>query len=503
MGLPSALPLAPSPSTNDSVPHWTSLGPIPSPPPRIDAAFASDPSTGVAALFGGYRNATPCGLFSTCPLGDTWVLVGSTWTNVTPASITPTNSPSARWGASFAFDPRISEFVLFGGVSAVPNGANQPAHNDTWLFSPSLDRWARICTACPGGNHTPSGRWDSGTTYDPSNDDVLLFGGANATTGIGGPIVELNDSWWFNGSAWNPLVSSRAPPSARDSPSLAWDGALREPLLFGGIPATADTWALTGAGWTSLSPSNAPSARGGALTATDPINGSVVLFGGCLTNPCSSGSINETWSYLGSDWVQLVPDPSQAPDARDHAGLVPRSVDGPLVLFGGDPGGTPSNDSWLLYHLESSAVKATLRALDVSQTTAFNASVVGGLPPIELSWIGLPHGCGSANVSDLPCTPTLPNSVPTDVKLVATDALGERVEAPGIPVVVNPLPTVSALARPISGVAPLQVTLLATGAGGTGTLAYNGTFGDGTIGVGPNPSHTYLGSGNFTVTVRV
>jgi len=53
-------------------------------------------------LFGG-------GVFES-NLGDTWTWDGSTWTKQTP-----TASPSARQGASMAYDAATRNIILYGG----------------------------------------------------------------------------------------------------------------------------------------------------------------------------------------------------------------------------------------------------------------------------------------------------------------------------------------------------------------------------------------------------
>src|SRR5271166_3098599 len=91
-----------------------------SPTPRMKAVMATDPATGTVVLFGGQndaRNPTSSGL------GDTWVWNGATWTEAHPAV-----SPSPRWDATMAYDPKARTLVLFGGQSF------RRIYGDTWTW---------------------------------------------------------------------------------------------------------------------------------------------------------------------------------------------------------------------------------------------------------------------------------------------------------------------------------------------------------------------------------
>ncbi|MEW6734113.1 MAG: PKD domain-containing protein [Acidobacteriota bacterium] len=65
-------------------------------------------------------------------------------------------------------------------------------------------------------------------------------------------------------------------------------------------------------------------------------------------------------------------------------------------------------------------------------------------------------------------------------------------------------PTVTASATPISGTAPLNVSLTGSASSPNGLItSYNWTFGDGTTGTGPSVTHTYNNAGTFTATLTV
>lgn len=70
-----------------------------------------------------------------------------------------------------------------------------------------------------------------------------------------------------------------------------------------------------------------------------------------------------------------------------------------------------------------------------------------------------------------------------------------------------PLPaeslTVSIIASPPSGNAPLAVNFTSNVTGGTPPYNYYWSFGDGSTSSSANPSHVYQSSGNYSVTLRV
>ena len=65
-----------------------------------------DSSKGQLVILGGF------GLNSVEFLNDTWTWNGTNWSQANP-----TAAPSARAGASIAFDPGTGQLLLFGGLN--------------------------------------------------------------------------------------------------------------------------------------------------------------------------------------------------------------------------------------------------------------------------------------------------------------------------------------------------------------------------------------------------
>ena len=98
--------------------NWSELFPASSPPARLRATMAMDPSSGQLLLFGGYG-------IGQVDLGDMWAWNGSSWMQLTPPTL-----PTSRADASMAFDSATGTIVLFGG--SILEG--EQLLGDTWLY---------------------------------------------------------------------------------------------------------------------------------------------------------------------------------------------------------------------------------------------------------------------------------------------------------------------------------------------------------------------------------
>ncbi len=134
---------------------WIQQSPTISPPARSGASMAYDATTGTLVLFGGI-SMTTMDRYATD--NDTWTFDGSTWTLEEPASV-----PTARFGASMAYDASTGNVLLFGGFEVTPS-------SDTWIWNGTT--WAELAPAS-----SPPPRFDASMAYDTSNGTIVLFGG--------------------------------------------------------------------------------------------------------------------------------------------------------------------------------------------------------------------------------------------------------------------------------------------------------------------------------------
>jgi hypothetical protein len=120
-------------------------------------------------------------------------------------------------------------------------------------------------------------------------------------------------------------------PSPRGGAAIAWDGARRNVVLFGGSNGgfLADTWLWNGSTWALTAPVQSPPARAWASIAYDAGRQQVVLFGGSDGN----GFLNDTWIWDGSNWT--MQHPVTSPPPVNEAGMVYDSALDRVVLVDG------------------------------------------------------------------------------------------------------------------------------------------------------------------------
>ena len=163
---------------------------IPNPTPgvtgpsaRFDAQMTYDPATASLILFGGDGPASGAG----DRLGDTWLLNGTTW-----VEMTPTNSPSARaLHATTTRTAPYNDIILVGGRDTA-----NVINTETWRWDGPTTNWVQVT---PNGGTVPV-TWVSGNgiVYDSVREVVTCIGGpgtnvAPSNTGSAGGWVSEYD----------------------------------------------------------------------------------------------------------------------------------------------------------------------------------------------------------------------------------------------------------------------------------------------------------------------
>jgi hypothetical protein len=253
-------------------PGWPAQALATHPSARYGASMAYDAATGTVVLFGGDNGHA---------LRDTWTWDGTTWTRQHPAT-----SPSARLSASMAYDAATGTVVLFGG------GTGSSTFGDTWIWDGTT--WTSQSPAT-----SPPARWRASVAYDATTATVLLFSGFSGTTGA------LNDAWTWDGTTWTKQglpVSGLFPV---EQASMAYDAATATVVLFGGYNLGTNTilhytWTWNGTTWTKRHPASRPPALQDAPMAYDAATGTVVLFGGWS----GTHSLSGTWTWNGTTWTK-------------------------------------------------------------------------------------------------------------------------------------------------------------------------------------------------------
>jgi hypothetical protein len=192
--------------------------------------------------------------------------------------------------------------------------------------------------------------------FDSTRNKVVLFGPADPTGGIVPGFV--GDTWELADGHWtqrHPTASPPVIPGQFGGPSLAYDPIHKQTILFSPITGSCtsncgpgQTWSWNGTNWIQLQPAHSPPSRSGAAMSWDPSQQRIVLFGGDQRCPSGCFPIDfffaDTWVWDGTDWSQLTP--GAGPTARVGASMAPDGT-GQLVLFGGSsPQGNVLADTW-------------------------------------------------------------------------------------------------------------------------------------------------------------
>lgn len=234
-----------------------------------------DPTDGYVVLFGGDNGSAN--------LCDTWTFSKGQWNDTGLGCV---GSPQPRSYAAMTFDPADGYVLLYGGV----NMSFSYTLTDTWAFvNGAWTTWAFRPGMDPGPLVGEEMAYDSADGY------VLLFGGENSSG------VMLGYTYaWYAGNWTNLTGYVSGAPSGVALGSMAYDTALGEIVLFGGLNGgytiTNVTYTYSGGAWGILSPAHAPPVTLEASLAYDPTLPGALLFGGCTGYACPAGG---TWALTG------------------------------------------------------------------------------------------------------------------------------------------------------------------------------------------------------------
>ncbi len=286
---------------------------------------------------------------------------GSTTLTVTQSVLSPVwtlHGPPGRSSHSAVYDPTSQKMIIFGGQST--SGTDL---NDVWIGQTSSTQDDSFLAELPTGT-SPQGRHGHVATYDPNSNRMTIFGGA-----AGSPFTCENDVWLLDGangqtgtSNWIAMSPSGTAPAARIYPGGAYDPNTNSAIVFGGNDCSTgyfnDVWVLSnangGAGstaWTQLVPSGTkPAARESASVVYDATNNALMIYGG----DAGGSPFGDVWVLSHANgsggtpvWTQLSPT-GTTPTARTGHTATYDSVNNRMTIFGGVNGGTTLADTWVL-----------------------------------------------------------------------------------------------------------------------------------------------------------
>jgi hypothetical protein len=265
--------------------NWHEYFPAITPPPRTCAAMAYDAAREQIVLFGGTDSHGN-------PLNDTWLWDGSNWHE----QYTP-SAPPPRSGAAMAFDETSRQIILFGGQTY--GGRVGTPLNDTWIWDGT--QWHAITSPV-----VPPARLGANVAYHAATKTMILFGGTAGHT-------IFQDTWLWDGNAWHRAEVVSNPPARawaamvyhHDTQQivLVGGGGSSGPDLQAGAPlALDDTWAWNGFAWQPLPSQVAP--KGSYHSAAyDVANQAIVVYTSKTGKPEQASKANYQLqaSYIAPD----------------------------------------------------------------------------------------------------------------------------------------------------------------------------------------------------------
>jgi hypothetical protein len=386
--------------------EWIQLHPEGTPPtPRSCHTTVYDWKSNRLIVFGGLRstNVDDPNQY----LNDLWVLTNANGVGGTPEwlELHPIGSlPDRRAQHTAVYDSSSSRMVIFGGY-------NPAEFNDVWVLANAngqtgVPEWAKLEPIGP----LPQARASlENAVYDPTQNRMILFGGAHWGCGWG---CNMNDTWVLSGAngmgtaAWTQLNPVGTIPSIRRHVQAIYDVSTNRMTIFAGLGESPpmernETWVLENANgfgapiWSQLPPpSKPPGWRASPYGGYDPMTNRMVSFGAVDWVYTGAGFI-DVWILRNANgiggipsWVELLPT-NNPPPRRWLSKGVYDAVSNRLILFGGcltgeNSGctGTMLNDVWVL----TNANGITNVAIDIKPGSYPNSINLGanGVVPVAI-----------------------------------------------------------------------------------------------------------------------
>jgi hypothetical protein len=191
-----------------------------------------------------------------------------------------------------AYDAARGVTVMYGGTAPREYSGGRPTSFD-WpatTFELKNGTWSGVTVPGPGSRNVAA------MAYDGARKRVVLFGG------YGEDRIFRGDTWTWDGVSWK-KVADTGPP-ARANHRMVFDSRHGIVLLYGGGDEHTqfeDLWKWDGITWTEIPmQGSTPGPRGRHAMAYDEARGQVVLYGGRGPN----GVLADTWEWDGSHWTR-------------------------------------------------------------------------------------------------------------------------------------------------------------------------------------------------------
>ena len=158
-----------------------------------------------------------------------------------------------------------------------------------------------IQTNAPPGAYTITYNSVSGYVTPPPETKTLAAGNSIAFTGTYSTGSTAPSAGW--------MMLSPKYPAPRTGPSIVYDAARGQTVMFGGSrgfpTGESDTWVWDDTRWIHKAPVTSPPGRTGALMAYDGAHQLVMMLGG--GSIASGGASTDVWLWDGTNWTRKVP----------------------------------------------------------------------------------------------------------------------------------------------------------------------------------------------------
>jgi streptogramin lyase len=287
-------------------PQWINLlsnGASGSPSARAGQRAVYDSKTNRLIVFGG------CTGLCLPVSNEVWVLANAnglggtpSWTRLTPSGI----APAARTRSAVVYDSVNNRMIIFAGQDG--SGSGGATFSDVWVLTNAngvgIPAWIQLS---PSGG-PPPGQYGATAVYDPSSNRMTVFAGGAQGTGVATNAVwTLTNANGLGGPpSWINLIpeGSVGSPSKRGFGAGAYDPTKNQMTVFGGQDSTGllnDTWVLLNANgqggtaaWVQRNASGSlPAPRNDHTGALDPVTKRLIIFGGFTFN----GVLNDAWVF--------------------------------------------------------------------------------------------------------------------------------------------------------------------------------------------------------------
>lgn len=253
--------------------------------------------------------------------------------------------------------------TVFGGAE----GNTSPCVNDVWVLTDATGKGATPAwiELSPSGG-PPSPRAQHGAVYDPNTNAMIVYGGQDCFSTVFGDVWVLSFANGLGGTpSWTQLAPAGGPGPREVTGCVTYDPTNNRLIVFGCSPLNNDVWVLTHANgqggtpiWTQLSPSGTPPpGRASTSAVYDAKSNRLTIFGGDSGgDPYQDAWVLTHANGLGGApaWTQLGPFPVLPSGRFYHTGVY-NPKKNRMTIYGGidvydGAHVTIANDVWVLDH---------------------------------------------------------------------------------------------------------------------------------------------------------